>query len=209
MPSFPKANPKFAYNSLHNNGPNPNVNNNPPPVVRPAFASGDNIMSPKVFKVGNKKNTQAGPGSARPKGSPAIQIPQNNTPTKQRAVASEFPVDDVFDVDHDLLQSNNKPMRQQLTFRSAYAGDNDNKYTNKKVNNNNVNNNTHYSNNTESVFETASVKKAATKPPTKRDPFGTKLSTDFPRVVENCDDPPIVDEEAIKTWIYPSKSRAH
>lgn len=173
-------------------------------------------MSPKVFKVGNKKNTQAGPGSARSKGSPAIQIQQNNTPTKQR-VASDFPDDDVFDVDQDLLQANNKPVRQQLTFRSAYGGDN-NDYATKKTNNNNshnhnnnnnpVNNNkSNYAQGNQSVFDAGAMKKAATKAPTKKDPMGgTKLSTDFPRVIENCDDPPIVDEEAIKSWIYPSKT---
>ena len=194
---------------MHNNSaPNPNTqNDNPPPVVRPAFASGDNIMSPKVFKVGNKKNTQAGPGSARSKGNPAIQIQQNNTPTKQRAVSSDFPEDDVFDVDQDLLQANNKPVRQQLTFRSAYGGDNNDRATKKASNNNNnpINNSKSNSHNTENVFDAGALKKAMTKVPTKKDPFGTKLSTDFPHVVENCDDPPIVDEEAIKSWIYPSK----
>lgn len=128
-------------------------------------------------------------------------------------MASDFPDDDVFDVDQDLLQANNKPVRQQLTFRSAYGGDNSD-YTAKKGTNNDNNNNKDPANNTksnfvqgnQSTFDAGALKKAMTKAPTKKDPFGTKLSTEFPPVVENCDDPPIVDEEAIKSWIYPSKN---
>lgn len=143
-------------------------------------------LSPHKFLLTHKKSTQSGPGSVRPKGTPAIQFQQSpqrdqhieDHQSHRPSIFREFPPDDIeFFNDHNLLD-NHPSFPQHFrpgNYRSSYT-----------------------TNNIDDDNDDPII-----KPPKNLSVTGASISANFPQVTDSEDERPIIDEENIKYFIYP------